>query len=247
MLTGAAMAFEPLFFVSETKGTCSMIPAGMEAPQPVEVNRAYPYGTRLQTGIDGEITLRFSERNECVMRTNTTVSLAADAANEHWKSVRVDSGRVDVRLEPKFNEKNANRVTIETASSVGEPSVGGEFTCVVTRGQDDITSEFATAKGEMRLYDNLLFELPALKAENRAEIAISADKQYTRLRILKGTLLVDLKNVTDIDGSPKVVKTQTDTVMKLWRKSTPEGVWTVTVLVIAPNGALVESMNYSVR
>ena len=247
VVSSTALAFEPLFYVSEVKGTCRILLPDAQSPVPVEASRAYLYGSRLETGPDGEITLRVAERNECVIKTNSVATLTEDRQNPHWKSVKLETGRVDVRLESKFNEKNQNRLTVETAACVGEPTIGGEYSVTSHAGGDMVTCDFITVKGEMKLYDNLLFEMPAIKADNRVEVGISTDKQYTRLRVLKGSLLVDLKGVTEADGSPKVVKTQTDSILKLWRKSTPQGIWSVTTLVVTPKGGLAESFSYTVR
>jgi len=240
-------AFEPLFYVSEAHGACTVQRPGAQQPDAVMKNRAYPSGSRFQTGADGSVTLQFSERNSALVHSNTTVIAADGAGGVNHKVLKLENGYVDVRLETTFDEGGKNRVTVETASSVGEPLTGGDYEFIVQPEEDRIVSLYrVTARGNMKVYDNLMFEIASVKHEARAEVAISKDKQYTCLRNLRGKLQVELKNVATAEGTPRIVDTQPDGVIKMWKNLSPVGrVWTVEILVIAPDGALEQDKSVS--
>lgn len=248
-LAGSIYAFEPLMFVKEIKGTASITLPGASESGPLSDNRAYLYGSRIETGPGSEVRVAISERNFVVLGADTTAILKVDGNDvDNHRIVQVETGTATAQLEDDFDKKGTKRVTLQTLGGIGEPVSGGDYT-VTVQPQDDLSvAEFVATRGEMKLYDNALFSIPALRHDYRVAIGTSVDKGFVRVVDLRGRFLVDLANLQNPDGTPKTVEMQPDMMLKMWRKqSEVGGVWVVTVLFVNAKGGLVESLSYNVK
>ncbi|MDP6523893.1 MAG: hypothetical protein QGI24_01065 [Kiritimatiellia bacterium] len=242
-----AMAFEPLFFIVELEGTCKIRSPKGDKVVDGKRARAYPYGSRITTAAGSELTFYIAEDHEFTVSTNAILTIADHAGNPDWKVVKLDQGSIMIELPDTFGQ-DGRRITVETASAIAEPVAGGKYDVKVQMDQDLKLSEFHTASGEMKVYDNHLFEIPAITDDGRAVIAISKDKGFVRFRNIKGKLLVDVKNAFDDLGNPMTVQTSPDSMLKMWRTKAGSGdLWAATVFVITPDGNLTNSVSYSVK
>lgn len=249
-LCGSLYAFEPLLFVKEIKGASSITPPGATTAQPLSGARAYPYGSKIATGAGAEVRVAISERNFLILGADTTVVLqkgTAEEAETH-RVVQVEKGSVTAQLEDDFDKKGTKRVTLQSPGGIGEPAIGGEYSVTVAPEADLWEADYLTLRGEMKLYDNALFAIPALRHDHRVSLGISADKGFVRLIDRKGSFPVELKNVQNADGTPKTLEMKSDMMLKMWRKqSDVGGVWVVTTLFINAKGGLDESLSYNVK
>lgn len=242
-----ALAYEPLFFVVELEGSSKIRLPGSDKVVEGKRAKAYPYGSLIRTAPDGELTFYIAEEHEFTVSTNAIVTIADSPGNPNWKVLKIDQGSVMIELPESFGQ-DGRRITVETASSIGEPVSGGKYYIEVQMDKDLKSSEFHTDKGEMKVYDNHLFEIPAITDDNRAVISISKDKGFVRFRNIKGKLLVDMKNAFDELGNPMTVETKPDSILKMWRTKVGKGdLWAATVFVVTPDGNLTNSVSYSVR
>lgn len=240
-----ALAYDPLFMVTEIEGACSVLKPGATEPIPARAKRAYPYGTQLLTGMAGKIRLLFGEGSACIIGPSSKATLTEDDGNADWKQVHLDLGSASLELMADFNENGSDRVTVVTLGAIGEPTQGGEYEYTVRPQGDLVVASFHTVKGEMTVYDNHLFTIPALKNDNRAEISALRDRSYIRYRNIRGKQLVDLNNVTTDDGTPRIAEMQPNSMLKMWReKSTLAGAWVVSMLIINADGSLRDAIHY---
>lgn len=247
----AVHAFEPLFFVTETHGTSSIELTGAQ-PKTVIAPRAYPYGSRIRTPADGSVTLELSEHNVVTVGPDTTISIVEDAENKLWKRIAIEGGAVQLHMADKFDrdefgQPTTRRLTVVTPALMADPITGGEYSILVTQRQDVAVCEFTATRSEMRLYDDLLFEIPAIKHDHRLSATVAADGNYLRVCNVRGRYLMELKHLTDASENPKVVEMAPDSVIKIRRRRIGESsTWVVTTLVVDPNGKLLEELSYRV-
>mgnify|MGYP006299894967 FL=1 len=241
-----ANAFDPLFFVSEIDGHAHAVLPESEKIVGLRENRAYPRRTEVRTAPGAKVTLRFDKRNVCDLGSETVVRVVGGPGNPHWRVVQVLQGSVEVRLEEKFNDNGKNRVTIATPAAIGEPAVGGIYQATVTPGEDLIDATLFSDRGEMSVYDNNLFLIPAIGHANRIEFAVTPDKEFVRFHNKRGKVNFELQHVSQEDGTPKIWSLESSSVVKMGRRLAEEGdTWVVTMLYIASDGKLKESLNYS--
>lgn len=241
------MDFDPLFYVSETKGDCFTTPPNATRATELEADKAYPFGTKITTGPNSEIRLQFSEGNRCIVNEKTTAIIAKGSGIRGLRIIKIERGTINIELTKDFNKEEnlSQRVTVETIAGIGEPMEGGTYSVTVTPDKDLTVCSFNTISGEMQLYDNHLFEVPALKHAHTIDLSISKDKSYVLLHDVKGRMILELKNLKDEEGGPKIVAMQQDYMVKMWRQLTSSGkTWVVSVMAIDPTGKLAESVTY---
>jgi len=243
-----ALAFEPLFFMMEVEGKCKILPPQGGKTVDGERARAYPYGSSIKTSSDGEVTFYIAKEHEITVSTNTIVTVAdGPEGSVNWKVLKLDKGVITLQLPENYAE-SGRRITIETASSIAEPVTKGKYTLKVQANQDLKWSRYHTSNGEMKIYDNHLFEIPAIAGNDRVSIGISKDKNYINLRNIKGKMLVDMKGATDEEGNPVTVETVPGSMLKMWRSQVGSGnLWAATAFVVTPEGTLTNSLSYTVR
>ena len=248
-LAGSVYAFDPLLFVKEVKGRATITLPKSDEARTLTDHRAYLYGSRIETGAASEVRVAISERNFIVLGADTVAILkVADDDTANHRVVQVERGTATAQLEDDFDKKGTKRVTLQTLAGIGEPVSGGDYTVTVTQDEDLSVAEYVASRGEMKLYDNALFSIPALRHDYRVAVATSSDKGFVRVRDLKGRFLVDLAHLQNADGTPKTVEMQPEMMLKMWRKQSDiGGVWAVTVLFVDAKGGLVESLSYNVK
>jgi subtilisin family serine protease len=73
-------------------------------------------------------------------------------------------------------------------------------------------------------------------------VACSLDQTFIRVKNVQGAFDVE---VTDADGNPRVVSMEEGSAIKIWRKASEAAdEMIVTLLITAPDGTLVEAINY---
>jgi hypothetical protein len=85
------------------------------------------------------------------------------------------------------------------------------------------------------------FMLGALK-EAAVSVACSLDQAFVRVKNVQGTFDVE---ITDAEGNPRIVSMEEGSAIKIWRKASEAADEViVTLLITAPDGTLVEAVNY---
>ncbi len=248
-LACSAYAFDPLFFVTDLKGSATITAPDSKTAVPLVANKAYMHGSKIETALASEVRVSLEGINGCTIGAASIVTVQqGGGTNKHLRMFQVEKGVVSVRLGNEFNKDNSNRVTIETLGGIAEPVSGGVYDCTVTLMPDESVAEYAATSGEMKMYDNCMFSIPAMRNENRVALAVAYDKNFVRMTGLKGRYLVDLSNLQSSDGTPKVIEMHPDVVLKMRRKRLDAGdVMAVTILHIDSKGILVNSFSYNSR
>ena len=115
--TTAFAGFEPLFRVIKVTGECSLKRPKEREFSPAPESKAYPYGTKVRTGMQSSLVVIFSEGNICRVLANTHLTMSEGAGNKKLKVVRLNEGEVEVELKEDFHS-DGNALNVETSTAI---------------------------------------------------------------------------------------------------------------------------------
>ncbi len=237
--TLSAAPFEPLFQLQGLDGKVMVQAPGSGNMVKAEENRAYPYGTRVQTDKRGSVVILLSEGNTVTLAASTTVKLDENATDKTRKILVVDSGSVDIKLDTEFHQSNGFDVITPVAVC---KAIGCEFN-VATRSEPEIdVTSFAMTEGTVAA-SGPDFKVPAMDADDELTVTTAKDGSFSRLEIEKGEVDIEIRNT---DGTPKVKTMSEGGLLKMWRRTSEAGgKRIVTILVTTPDGTLEEAITYT--
>jgi hypothetical protein len=237
-----ASKFEPLIVAGKPQGECSVLLPGKSAPVPVELGKAYAYGSVLISGPGASMPLLFGTANECTLSGQGRVLTAQNEQDPKQKLLTLENGRLDVALDAAYQELNA----LDVASS-----------CVRASFTKGGKASFETAaEGELQLFvitcgDATLklggpqFTIPLIDKDDILSIACAPDMSFIRIKDVKGEFEM---NIRDADGNPQAIPMQPGAVIKvLQKRSEIENTVVVTILVVGADEAVKQAITYSVK
>ena len=136
------------------------------------------------------MVVRFSKSNECRILARTRVEITENRAKQAEKTLRLDGGRSEVKLDPGFREHN--RFDIETPTAVCA-ALGSAFFVEAAVVADMSTTEVGMEQGKVRLLHRC-FLIPLLEAGDTALLALSADRAFGRLTVRDGEYELHLQD-----------------------------------------------------
>lgn len=233
-----AASFEPLFKINKITGKCFVVPPATEKPVAAEEGKAYPYGTKVQTGRKSSLVIEFSKGNECRVLANADLTVTEDVKDKKLKTVKLNGGKIEVTLEKAFKENNG--LNVETPSAICG-AIGCRFDVHATEQRTVSVVVIICHDGEVTAY-GADFKIPIMSGGSSVSVSRSQDGSLTRLRNVQGQFKVSIK---DAEGNPKDVNTTAGSVLKIWRKpKIEEKKVIVTIMVTSPTGELLESITY---
>ena len=233
-----AAGFDLLFRIAQVSGKCSVLAPGATEFQEAEVGRAYPYGSKVQTGAKGASTIRFGSLNECRLAEGTIATIAEDAANPRIKMVQLEHGAVEVLLDEAYAETNELRVETPLASCSGSTS----YTVDLKRDGRILASDIVCSINELAVTSSD-FSIPALEQDEHVALVGGIDRTFLRVSNVRGGFVL---NVADGLGGTRQHETEAGSVLKVWQKPAPHGSRSVSTLFIDPRGTLLDGVTYSV-
>lgn len=226
-----ASPFDLLFRVMTPKGTCQVRTPAMAEFEPAIRNKAYPYGTVIQTvGAGSSVVLMISESDAVRILADTTVELAKEPAPEKGKIVKLSSGTVLTRFSPTVTN---TPVYVDTAIGRAQDMLGN-CKLVLEDGLSDTTLALTAESNSQLKFVGPQFVIPCLRNRYGAKITTADDRSYTRIRNLLGDYQLFIntgleKNPvipTEDEGSSEFllpIKTSTQSTVNIWRENAPIG------------------------
>jgi hypothetical protein len=241
-LCGAALAspFEPAFVITKAAGKCTVrTPDSSRFVEAVQ-DKAYPYGSTVQTAKKASLEIVFSEGNRCRVSERTVLAVTELKDTPAEKILGLEEGRIDVTLEENYQK--ANMLNVVTFCSRARAVAGDHFT-VDARSEHDLNiAVYVCLTGKLAVAGPH-FDVQEMDADDSLSLSCDRDLTFVRLKNIKGTFSV---NVKDSQGNPKSVETVVGTVIKIWSRAGEAGdVRMVTILISAPDGTLQEALTYT--
>lgn len=235
-----AVNFDPLFRVTSINGECSIMPKGGSDFIQIESGKAYPYGSHLKTGRKSSLIIVLSDGNECQVLANADLVMTHDATNPKLKIIKLNAGTVDVDLDPEF-ENSGYGLQVETAAAICG-AIGCKFSNDVRADNDMTVSTFAVGEGRVRIIGED-FEVKEMDADDFISVAASFDGEFTRIKNLKGSFLIDVKNSA---GEVQSVEIKLNSIVKIWAQTAEAGQKrTVTIIFTSPDGKVEQAFTYT--
>lgn len=234
----SAESFDVLFRVSGVKGTCLVRkPGATNVFEPVIKGKAYPFGTTVRTGKDGEALILLSPDDYLRMTSRTELSVfdpEGSSPNSN-RLVRVAEGKVEISVRDGLAEK---ALVVESSvaacdSFVGRSSMELSKVKKPAKGQLGLLLLVRTDNGTVRV-TGPQFSVPKMKSGSAVRIESSADLSVTRITNEANDYLVDIDKDAD---APVPLETSTHSTVRICREhAAVGGKLVVSVLETAPDG-----------
>lgn len=235
----------PLFQLTRVQGACHVRRPGDTAFAPVINNKAYPFGTVIQTGPAGSVVIAFTEADttldlSAVMGASTEVMVdrATDASTN--RIIALLAGEIQVL---------ADRDTPAQALAVAMPDYtvsGFSGRAVMTKlpaTADLISTRVSAVKGGLFIKGSQ-FAVSGMKAGCVLRIEAAADRSLTRITPEDGETVITLDNGT---LEPLLFNAVPNATVKIWREYAPVGGrLIVAVFAVGPDGKRPECYAFSV-
>ena len=243
MLVSKAVAapFEAAFKLTKINGECSVMTPDSKKFITADEGKAYPYGSKIKTGTrKSSVVIEFSSGNICRVLANTVLAVTEDAKDRKLKTLKLDEGEVGVELEEKFHENNS--LDVETAAGICG-AIGCKFRVKSSRESELKVIVIFCEDGKIRVHGPD-FEIPLIEKEMGLSISKADDKDFTRLKNIKGIYVVNLL-AKDAQGNPVKLELKTGYSIKIYREISPTGNMLVYLLVLSPEGKTEATYTYN--
>ena len=234
-----AQTFDILLRVDSVKGVCQIKIPGAKAFAPVVKGKAYPFGTSVRTGKDGEAFILLSSDDSLRMSAlcELTVSGLEDAKAGGSRTVRLDAGKLDVSVREGLPDQ---ALTVETSvaacdSFAGRSTLELQKTGKPAKDKLDLCLLVHTDNGAVRVFGPQ-FSVPKMRPGSAVRVESTADRSVTRIVNESNEVPVEIDNGTD---TPVALETSVHSTIRICREHAPVGgKLAVSVLEIAPDGKL---------
>lgn len=244
VLSGPAYAvkFDPLFRVTSVTGECTVMPKGDTAFVPVQQDKAYHYGSVIKTGRKSSLIIVLADGNECQVLANAELEMQQDTTDPKLKIIKLKEGRVDVNLDPEFEESGYG-LHVETAAAICG-AIGCKFSNDVRSDNDMSVSTFGVSEGKVKIIGKN-FNIPEMDVDDFISVATSLDREFTRIKNLKGSFVINCKNSA---GEMQTHEIKLNSIVKLWARRADVGDnVTVTIIFTSPDGKVEQAFTYTER
>jgi hypothetical protein len=238
--TNAFAGFEPLFRVLKITGECSLKRPKELNFAPAEESKAYPYGTKLRTGMQSSLVVVFSEGNICRVLANADLTISEGPSNKKLKIIRLNEGEVEVELKETFHS-DGNALNVETATAICG-AIGCKFRVQSTTEDALRIILVRCIEGMIRIHgDN--FSAAELDEGDWLSLLSPPDLSFLRLKTERGEFEITIK---DEDGEDNNVPTEAGTVLKIWQREVPGTRQLVVVAELTgPDGKLISTFTFT--
>lgn len=240
-LVGLAMnsyaEFEPLFKITKITGECQVRKPGDGAFSPAEDNKAYPYGTRIKTGMRSTAVVVFSEDNTCRILANAELTIAEGTIDKSLKRILLDEGEVEVELDEEF-DKSGDKLNVETATAICG-AIGCHFR-VASQMEDELRVIIVRCvDGSIRVTGQF-FNIAEMGKDDWVSLISPDDQSFLRLKNMKGEFSVLLR---EGESGERTVETEEGMVLKIWQQDLPgTDKIAVSVSIVDKDGRLIETI-----
>lgn len=256
-LTSFAKPYTRLFRIINPQGSCTIMRPGATEFEPVQRDKAYPFGSVVSCGKDSSSVLLFSDADAVRLLADSSARIeVADNAGQS-RIVSLQYGTVLTRI----NATTTNDfVMIDTPAGRARSIIGN---CRVTLSTAPATkTEPETVNVELRAEPSSRMKfighqyiIPILKNGFGARISSYPDDSYTYIYDLLGDYSIYVNTGVDADppepfddnGNLNPVKLSTKAALRVWRERAAVGnTLVVAVLATTPAGKGRESFAFAV-
>ncbi len=230
--TAFSAPFEQLFRVMKISGDCEVKPAGARKFIKAQEGKAYAYGTTVRTGRKSSALIQLSAGNECRVLAKAELTMSDGITNPKLKVIHLTEGKIEVELEEMLTENTGNSLNVETATAVCG-AIGTKFSCEAHKEQDINVVVFIVTHGSTTIF-GMNYAIDQVSAGTALSVSGDDAGSFTRIKTLKGMFDIEYK---DSQGNPKVVSTEKNSIVKIWRRRAKGGnLIIITVIVTEPDG-----------
>ncbi len=233
----AFASFEPLFQVIKVTGECSLkIPKGNDFV-PAEESKAYPYGTKVRTGMRSSLVIVFSEGNVCRVLANADLTMSESTTNKKLKIIRLNEGEVEVELLEDFHS-DGNALNVETATAICG-AIGCKFR-VASKTEEQLRIIIIRCIEGMIRVNGENFSAAELDEGDWLSLLTPPDLSFLRLKTMQGEFEITIK---DENLGDRNLPTEEGTVLKIWQRRIPgTGQRVVVAELTGPDGKLIATV-----
>ena len=232
-----AQSFDILFRVSSVKGTCLVKKPGATLFEPAIKGKAYPFGTTIRTGRDGDAYILLSQDDTVRMSPLCELSVLEPAGAPAFsnRTIRLDEGKIEISVRDGLAEK---ALVVETAvaacdSFVGHSTVELQKNTKPAKDKLDLRLLARTDNGALHV-SGPQFSVPKMRSGSAIRIESSTDRSITRIINESNDYKVEIDNGTD---TPVSLETTTRSTVRICREpAAVGGKLVVSVLETAPDG-----------
>jgi len=232
-----AQSFDILFRVTGVKGACQAKKPDAAVFEPAINGKAYPFGTTIRTGADGETFLLLSPDDTIRMLPQSELAVyePEGTLGNSNRVIRLAEGRLEISVRDNLTEKS---LVIDTpvaacAGFVGRSRIDLSKAKKATKDKLDLLMQVHTEQGAVRV-NGPQFSVPNMKSGSALRIESSTDRSITRLVNESNDYLVNIENGTD---TPVPLETKTRSTVRICREhAAVGGKLVVSVLETAPDG-----------
>jgi hypothetical protein len=225
----------PLFQLTRVQGACHVKRPGGTAFESAVDNKAYPFGTVVQTGTDGAATIAFTgtaaDRDlSAALGANAEaiVDRASDAPANRIITLR--AGEVQVLA---AGEIPAQTLAVVTPDYAVSGFTGRAVVTILNATDDLISTRVSVVKGSVTI-DGNQFAMARAEAGCAFLIETGGDRSFTRIAAEAGEAVIALDNGTP---APLSFKALPRAIVKIWREYAPVGGrLVVAVFAVEPDG-----------
>lgn len=232
-----AQSFDILFRLSGVKGNCHVKKPDAAVFVPAINGKAYPFGTMVRTGSDGETFVILSPDDSLRMLPQSELAVfePEGTLSNANRIIRLDQGRLEISLRDNLLEKS---LVIDTPVASCDSFVGRSRIELwkgkkLAKDKLDLLLLVRTENGTIRV-NGPQFSVPKMKSGSALRIESSSDRSITRIINESNDYLVNIENGTD---TPVPLETNTRSTVRICREHAPVGnKLVVSVLETAPDG-----------
>jgi hypothetical protein len=235
----------PLFQLTRVQGACHVRRPGDTAFAPAIDNKAYPFGTAIQTGPAGSVVIAFTGADTAI---DVSAVMGASTEVRVERAPDASTNRIIILLAGEI-QVLADRDTPAQALAVAMPdyTVSG-FTgrAVMTKlpaTADLGTTRVSAVKGGLIIAGSQ-FAVSGMRAGCTLRIEAALDRSLTRITPEDGETVITLDNGTP---EPLLFSAVPNATVKIWREYAPiGGRLIVAVFAVGPDGKHPECYAFSV-
>ncbi|MBM4164059.1 MAG: hypothetical protein FJ222_06430 [Lentisphaerae bacterium] len=234
----------PLFQLIRVQGACHVRCPGDTAFGPAIDNKAYPFGTTIQTGPAGSAVISFTGTSATLdllammgAATEAIVERAPDAPTNHI--ITLLAGEIQVLAD---RDTPAPALVVATPDYAVSGFSGRAVVKLLPAAADLISTRVEVIKGSIAI-DGNQFAMASVPAGCAFRIETAADRSLTRITTEDGEAVITLANGTP---EPLEFNAVPNATVKIWREYAPVGGrLIVAVFAVGPEGKRPECYAFS--
>lgn len=239
----AERTFDRLFRINGIEGECWIRKPNAPRFAPAEESHAYPYGTKVKTGLTGSLTVNLSDDDKVLVYPNSLVEVTWPKPGSEKRIINFIAGSMRTFLTTETlgeGEDISNVLFVVTPTAECDRITGTVL--YKLKPKTDATALTINAEDGTLRVTGPQFSVSEVERTSRFSIVTANDESYTNLSNLRGTVAFALAGGTD---GQKMIETRKGSLVKIWRRRAPlSNRLIVSVLGWKPSGYVLTSYTF---